>query len=120
MVDVSTCYFPETTWIIKNSVHSTSQIFDELSVHFLSHKNLNVNNDNRMAQFSMFNWGGGSKNCYATPMTEENCASFEWLSTGEKKPTLETRLASLFRWLSTIFNFLLKLFKGEISLGGDK
>ncbi len=120
MVDVSTCYFSETTWIVKNSVHSTSHIFDELSVHFLSHKNINVHNDNRVAQFSMFNWGGGSKNCYVTPMTEDNCDSFEWLGVVEEKPTLETKLASFMRWLTTIFNFLAKLFRGEISLGNNK
>lgn len=120
MVDLSTCYFPETTWIVKNSVHSTSHIFDELSVHFLSHKNLTVNNDTRVAQFSMFNWGAGSKNCYTEPMTEDNCDSFEWLGAAEENPTLETKLASLIRWLTTIFNFLVKLFNGEISLGGDK
>ena len=54
MVDVSTAYFPETTWIVKNSVHSTAGIFDEISVHFLSHKNLTVHNDSRMAQFSVY------------------------------------------------------------------
>ncbi len=84
MVDVSTCYFPETTWIVKNSVHSTSFIFDEHSVHFLSHKNLTVNNDNRVAQFSVYDKSTSWAGCFVTPMTEENCESFEWLSTGEK------------------------------------
>ncbi len=118
MVDLSTAYFPETTWIVKNSVHSTSQIFDELSVHFLSHKNLTVRNDSRVAQFSMFSWGAGAKNCYAVPMTEDNCDSFEWLNAAEMNPTLETRLASLMRWLTTILKIITKLITGEIVLGG--
>lgn len=120
MVDLSTCYFPETTWIVKNSVHSTSSIFDELSVYFLSYENLTVHNDSRVAQFSMYDAKRGKANCYVTPMTEENCASFEWLSIAEDKPTLQTKLASLMRWLTTIFNFLVKLLNGDIVLGGNK
>ncbi|MBQ3135917.1 MAG: hypothetical protein IJB74_00400 [Clostridia bacterium] len=85
MVDLSTGYFPETNWIVKNSVHSTSSIFDKLCVHFLSHKNLTVHNDSRVAQFSMFDKKGTAANCYVVPMTKENCGCFEWLNTGEKK-----------------------------------
>ena len=120
MVDLSTCYFPETTWIVKNSVHATSSTFDNLSVHFLSYKNMTVHNDSRVAQFSMYNQKGTAANCYTVPMTEENCASFEWLNVVEESPTLETKLASFMKWLTTILNFFAKLFRGEISLGGDK
>lgn len=117
MVDASTCYFPETTWIVKNSVHSTSQIFDELSVHFLSHKNLTVDNDSRVAQFSVFAYEKGYKHCYVTPMTEDNCESFEWLDDVERNPTLETRLAALMRFLTVVFKILTMLINGEITLG---
>ncbi len=120
MVDVSTAYFPETTWIVKNSVHSTAVIFDEIAVHFLSHKNLTVHNDSRMAQFSMFDEKGKAANCYVTPMTEDNCASFEWLSIAEEKPTLVTKLMSLFRFITVLLNFIAKLLNGEIVLGGTK
>ena len=118
MVDLSTAYFPETTWIVKNSVHSTAEIFDELSVHFLSHKNLTVHNDNRVAQFSVFDASTSWKGCFVTPMTEENCASFEWLSIAEEEPTLQTKLISLIKWLTTILKLLTKLINGEIVLGG--
>ena len=117
MVDLSTCYFPETTWIVKNSVHSTSQIFDELAVHFLSHENLTVHNDSRVAQFSMFDWRSGAENCYVKPMTEDNCDSFEWLGTAEPNPTLSTKLAALIRLLTTILNLLTKLLNNEIVIG---
>ena len=120
MVDVSTAYFPETTWIVKNSVHSTASIFDELSVHFLSHKNLTVHNDYRMAQFSMYDQKKGAANCYVTPMTEDNCASFEWLSTAEEEPTLVTRLVALMKFLTAIIKLITKLMNSEIVLGGTK
>ena len=116
MVDLSTAYFPETTWITKNSVHSTSWIFDELAVHFLSHKNLTVHNDSRMAQFSMFDVKRGSKNCYVRPMTEDDCASFEWLGMAEEKPTTATKLAALMRFLTVLFELITMLINGTISL----
>lgn len=117
MVDVSTCYFPETTWIVKNSVHSTSWIFDELSVHFLSHKNLTVHNDSRVAQFSVFDKSTSWSGCFVTPMTEENCDSFDWLSVAETNPTTATRLASFMKWLTMIFNLIVKFFNGELTFG---
>ena len=115
MVDVSTCYFPETTWIVKNSVHSTDFTFKELSVHFLTHKNLTIHNNTRIAQFSMF--GGSAANCYAKPMTKDNCASFDWLKTEVEKPTTESKLVSFMRWLTSIFDFISRFFRGEIKFG---
>ena len=120
MVDVSTAYFPETTWIVKNCVHSVAGIFDEISTHFLTYKNLTVDNNTRMAQFSMYEGGGKASECYVTPMTEENCASFEWLGIAEEKPTLQTKLMSLFKWLTTMLKLLTKLLNGEIVLGSAK
>lgn len=120
MVDVSTCYFPETTWIVKNCVHSVAGVFDEIATHFLSYKNLTVHNDSRMAQFSMYEKNGKAANCYATPMTEENCASFEWLSLAEENPTLQTKLASLLRFVTAILKLLTKLINGAIVLSGNK
>ena len=73
-----------------------------------------------MAQFSMFDEKGKAANCYVTPMTEDNCASFEWLSIAEEKPTLVTKLMSLFRFITVLLNFITKLLNGEIVLGGTK
>ncbi len=118
MVDVSTCYFPETTWIVKNSIHAFDMIFTELGSHFLSHKNLTVENDNRVAQFSVYAWSGGNAaNCYVKPLTETNGGGFEWIDSVEEKPTTETKLAALIRFFTVIFDFLVKLFRGEISFG---
>lgn len=120
MIDTSTCVFPDTTWIVKNSHHDDGEVFSEFCVYFLSNENLTVHNSTRLAQFSVLDkstsWGG----CFCTPMTEENSASFEWMSIVEEKPTIQTKLAAFFKWLTTIFNLISKFFKGEIVLGGEK
>ncbi len=118
MVDVSTCYFPETTWIVKNSIHALEMTFTELGSHFLSHKNLTVENDNRVARFSVHAWSGGNAtNCYVKPLTETNGGGFEWIDSVEEKPTTETKLVALMRFFTVIFDFLARLFRGEISFG---
>ena len=48
-------------------------------------------------------------------MTEENCADGEWLNVVEQEPTKETMLASLMRFLTTIFKFITELLKGNIN-----
>lgn len=118
MIDLSTCYFPKTTWIVKNAIHSVEEIFRELGSHFLSHKNLTVENDNRMAQFSVYRWSGGNaENCYVQPLTKTNGGGFEWIDSVEENPTKETKLAALIRFFTVIIDFLTRLFKGEISFG---
>ncbi len=118
MVDVSTCYFPETTWIVKNSIHALETIFTELGSHFLSHKNLTIENDNRVARFSVYAWSGGNAaNCYVKPLTETNGGGFEWIDSVEEKPTTETKLAAFMRFFTVIFDFIARLFRGEISFG---
>ena len=49
-------------------------------------------------------------------MTEENMADGPWVENVETKPSIPTRLASLFRFLASIFAFFTQLMKGEFSL----
>ena len=116
MVDVSTCMFPETTWVIKNSHHDREEIFNYMAEYYLSYSNVTASSNNRgIAQFLMQD--RTSERGYTVNMTEDNCASFEWLNAYEKNPTLRTKIESLLKWVKSIFGFIVKLFKGEISLG---
>ena len=118
MVDLSTCAFPETTWIVKKSHHDDGEVFSEFCVHFLSRKNLTVHNDSRMAQFSVLDKSTSWSGCFATPMTEENLDNFEWMdNTVEEEPSIKSKLLSFMKWLTTIFNFITRFLKGEISFG---
>lgn len=118
MVDASTCAFPETTWIVKNSHHDDkAESFRYLAKYFLSYSNVTVSSNSRgISQFLMED--KTSERGATVNMTEDNCAGFSWLNeTYEEKPTVKTKLISLMKWLTSFFNLLVKLFKGELSLG---
>lgn len=116
-VDASTCFFPETTWIVKNSHHDDKpESLRYLANYFLSYSNVKVNTNSRgISQFLVEDRSSPEARGGMVNMTEENCAGFEWLDAYEKEPTVQSRLASLMKWFESIFRFLTKLFKGEIS-----
>ncbi len=115
MIDASTCAFPETTWILKNAHHNDNKCFDYLAAYFCRYSNVTVNSNNR--NISRFTVLDNSTESTMVNMTEENMAGFDWMNIAEQKPTTETKLAALMRWLSTFFSFLTKLIKGEINFG---
>lgn len=111
-VDTSTAIFPDTTWVIKNAHHNLFAIEMSIAAAFCRGTNVTVE-DTSYPRFSMYNeftkkW---------SPMTEENCADFSFMTEPTEKPTLKTKLTSLMNFLKSIFNFIVKLFKGEVSFG---
>ncbi|MBQ7296551.1 MAG: hypothetical protein IJW86_10260 [Clostridia bacterium] len=115
-VDLSTCLFPETTWIIKNIHHDYGGICEQITMDFFRSKKLTVDAGGAFPQFIMFD----EKTETWRPMTEDDCADYEWLSTPVEEPTTESRIVSLMRWLTTIFNLISMLIKGEISFNAFK
>lgn len=112
-VDASTCLFPETTWIIKNKHHDVVSAWCYLAERFTQYENYTVtNNPDNISRFLVVTKMNDSKG-FAN-MTEENCADGEWLNVVEQEPTKETMLASLMRFLTTIFKFLTALFNGTL------
>lgn len=101
-VDVSTCMFPETTWIIKNVHHDDfDRVGKALAEKFLSGTGVTVENSG-FARFRV--------NDYSTltveAMTEENCSDFEFVSRPIAEPTLVTKLVALFRFLAVLINLI--------------
>ena len=110
-VDLSTALYPDRTWIIKNVHHSyPSTLVDDIILDFLQGTDYTIHSEGANPQFSVC---FEKENRYEK-MTGENSADYEWVSLPEEKPTTETRLASLMRFLTMLINFLTKLFKGEI------
>ena len=110
-VDLSTALYPDRTWVIKNAHHSLSNVSDHIVLSFLQGTKYTIGSEGAYPQFSVF---------YETenriePMTEENCADYEWISLPEEKPTTETRLVSFMRFFTMILNFFTKLFNGELN-----
>ena len=113
-VDLSTALYPDRTWVIKNAHHSFTTVSDNITLSFLQGTNYSIRSEGAYPQFSVFFETEGR----LEPMTAENSADYEWVSLPEEKPTTQTRLVSLIRFLTMILNFITSLFKGNIDLGG--
>ncbi len=115
-VDLSTALYPDRTWVIKNAHHSFVNVSDNITLSFLNGTKYSIHSEGAYPQFSVFFETEGR----LEPMTAENCADYQWISLPVEKPTTQTRLASFIRFFAMIFNFLARLFKGEITLAGNK
>lgn len=112
-VDLSTALYPDRTWVIKNAHHSFINVSDDITLSFLQGTNYSICSEGAYPQFSVFFETEGR----LEPMTAENSADYEWISLPEEKPTTQTRLASLIRFLTMILNFITSLVKGELDFG---
>ena len=112
-VDLSTALYPDRTWVIKNAHHSFTTVSDNITLSFLQGTNYSIHSEGAYPQYSVFYETEGR----LEPMTAENSADYEWISLPEEKPTTQTRIASLIRFLTMIIKFITKLINGELSLG---
>lgn len=111
-VDLSTAFAADSTWVIKNAHHNLFAVEMDIAAAFCRGTNVEVE-DLTYPRFIMYDeftkkW---------SPMTEENCADYAYMGTPVEEPTVETKLVSFMNFLTAIFNFFAKLFKGEISFG---
>ena len=110
-VDLSTARSPETTWVIKNAHHNVLNAYLPLIKSFLNGTNETVDTLTDGNNYMVFSYD--TLKCAV--MTEENCGDYEFMTRSTEKPTTETRLASFVRFFTMIFNFIARLFRGEIS-----
>lgn len=111
-VDTSTSLFPDTAWVIKNEHHGYGDIIFDIAFEFCNGTDVTVETSS-FPRYMMFDDATRTW----SEMTEENCGDLEFMTRPTQKPTTESRLVAFMRWLTTIFNFITKLFNGEISLG---
>ena len=97
-IDASTGLLPENTWYVKNLHHDHWGSIEDISVVIMNN-DYNVSNQDVYPQFM------DNNNNMAEVAPDED---FE-------KPE-DNALVSLMRFFTSLFNFLTKLFKGEISL----
>ncbi len=111
-VDTSTALFPDTTWVIKNAHHNIFATEVGIATEFCRGTNVTVESSSypRFIMFDMF-----SKSW--TPMTEDNCADYDFMSAVTEEPTLQSRLVALMRFVTMLLELFVKLINGEISLG---
>ncbi len=111
-VDVSTCMFPETTWVVKNAHHDYFKDFNlKLAVEFCRSTGMTVNDNPAYPQFVAFNEADGTWEA----LTADNCPDFEWIHATQEQPTFITRIQSVFTWLKLIFSWLFSEIKSAFS-----
>ena len=112
-VDASTCLFPDTTWIMKNKHHDMLQGY-YIVERFCQYTNYTVSNNYKdIGRFLVASQIHGTRDF--ENMTEENCQDGPWLNVVEQKPSTETKVISLIRFLSTVLKILTLIFNGEFS-----
>lgn len=109
-IDASTCLFPETTWFIKNKHHDTGAGWDTISEYYTQYTNVTASSNNK--NISRFLVADINDKHVFYNMTEENMADGPWLGAVEQKPTTETKIASIIRFLTTLFKFFIELIRG--------
>ncbi|MDD6011849.1 MAG: alpha/beta fold hydrolase [Oscillospiraceae bacterium] len=123
-VDASTSRFKDQIWFIKNLSHYDFAIDFDIMQQFCSFSNYEVTSDSRYPQYMILlpdtapldeDGNPDYSEAQIVPMTEENCHETIWQEvpedSKEEEADLGSKLMALFRWLTTIFTFLLSLFK---------
>ncbi len=117
MIDASTCAFPETTWFLKNSPHEPELPFEYLATYFFQYSNVTASSNNRnISRFLVYD-ASNTANGEMVNMSTDNMANLDYLNTAEQEPTIKTKFEALCKWIETLFEFIVKLFKGEIKFG---
>lgn len=106
-VDLSTALFKDTTWVIKNCSHDHWSHEEALIENFFFSTGLTTQNDDTWARFLVCDGRSGDENYEGMiyEMTEEAPGEDIWedTPTETKDSTVWTKLAALFRWLTSLF-----------------
>lgn len=112
-VDISTAISPDTSWVVKNCHHGFADIVFRIAEEFCNSTDMTVEKSS-YPQFIIYEETTGKW----SEMTADNCGDLEFMTRAEKEPTVATKLAAGLRFLTALINFIVMLFKGEISFDG--
>lgn len=108
-VDLSTAYFKDTTWVVKNLHHDNWLPDADVVNNFVWSTNMTADNS-PYSRFMVYNEDTG----LLETMTEENCNTSQWNGVeNTTESTILSKLMALFKWLSAIFKMLTNMFKTE-------
>ena len=119
MVDLSTCYTPDTTWIFKNTHHNIAEQTDPVIKAFLNGDKETVDTIKASKGYSQFNVYDDATKEF-TAMTEDNCADLPFMSLPVEEPTEESIFVAAMRWFTMLFKVITLLLKGELSFSEAK
>lgn len=107
-VDLSTCVFPETTWVIKNKHHDYARCVDTLVEYFTQYTNVTaVRNNRNYSQFLVFDRSSPTE---FVNMTEENMADGRWITDVNQAPSFRSIFEAFIKMLKSIWQAIELLF----------
>lgn len=113
LIDLSTAYSPDTTWIVKNCHHDRFDIIQPIVYEFLNGTGETVDTMSAGKQFMIYDYNTGT----ASEMTEENCGDLEFMEIAAEKKTPFSILTAFFKFISMLIDVLSSVFDGSFDLG---
>ncbi len=113
IVDLSTAYAPDRTWVIKNAHHDIYEPVVPIIREFLNGTEETVDTVSAGSQFMVYDLATNS----LSPMTEENCADLEFMQIGEVEKTPFTILEAFYNFIKMFFSLLGDIFSGNFDFG---
>ena len=109
-VDASTSLLKDTVWFIKGIEHNNWSDSVDYLIHDICQGTVtSVHDSPEYPQFMVYNDEADT----ISPMTDENCNVSNWDGVTTEKPTLRSRLITLFKWLYAMFRYLLRISKDK-------
>lgn len=109
-VDASTSLLKDTVWFIKGIEHNNWSDSVDYLIHDICQGTVTTVHDSPdYPQFMVYNDEADT----ISPMTDKNCNVSNWDDVTTEKPTLRSRLITLFKWLYAMFRYLLRISKDK-------
>ncbi len=113
MVDLSTAYAPDRTWVLKNAHHDVIEPLLPAIREFLNGTNETVDTVVSATQFMVYDVETNT----VAAMTTENCGDLEFMYIAEEPKTPFSILTAFFNFISMLIDLLSSVFEGSFDMG---
>ncbi len=113
VVDLSTAYSPETTWVFKNAHHDILAPCMDVIRSFLNGTGETVDSVSNGVCFMIYN----EEAKIMEPMTADNCGDLSFMKIGIEEPTIGSAFKAFVDFCKMFFKLIGMLFRGELDLG---
>ena len=113
VVDLSTAYSPETTWVFKNAHHDILEPCMDVIRSFLNGTGETVDSVSNGVCFMIYN----EEAKIMEPMTADNCGDLSFMKIGKEEPTIGSAFKAFVDFCKMFFKLIGMLFRGELDLG---
>lgn len=118
MVDLSTCYSPDTTWIFKNAHHNIDRQTNPVIYAFLNGDKVTVDSLKASHGYNQFNVYDDVAGTFS-PMSEDD-GELPFMTIAVDEPSTESIFVAALRWFTMLFKVIGMLLRGELSFSEAK